>query len=70
MTFNIRGIKSTRPELEILLKKNIPDVILIQETLLSKKSYRYKIPGYTTIESKADLTRGANSKTTQLGWLA
>ncbi|OMJ14418.1 hypothetical protein AYI70_g7880 [Smittium culicis] len=34
------------------------DIIALQETFLNKKTYRYRIPGYTTIESKADLTKG------------
>ncbi|OLY78950.1 hypothetical protein AYI68_g6992, partial [Smittium mucronatum] len=60
MTFNIRGVKSAKPELELLLQKSKPDILLIQETFLSKKSYRCRIPGYTTIESKTELTKGGN----------
>lgn len=60
MTLNIRGIKSAKPELELLLLKKQPDVLVLQETFLNKKTHRCKIPGYTCIESKADLTKGGN----------
>ncbi|PVU95999.1 hypothetical protein BB561_001463 [Smittium simulii] len=37
-----------------------PTVVTVQETLLNKKSYRYRLPGYTVIESKSDHNLGGN----------
>ncbi|OLY78933.1 hypothetical protein AYI68_g7008, partial [Smittium mucronatum] len=57
MTYNVRGIKSVKEELDLYLQHNNPDIVALQETFLNKKSYRCRLPGYTTIESKADLTK-------------
>ncbi|PVU93371.1 hypothetical protein BB561_003298 [Smittium simulii] len=41
-------------------KKQPNLVVAVQETLLNKKSYRYRLPGYTVIESKSDHNLGGN----------
>ncbi|OMJ20951.1 LINE-1 reverse transcriptase-like protein [Smittium culicis] len=38
--------------------KMVSELLALQETFLNKKTYRYRIPGYNTIDSKADLTKG------------
>ncbi|OMJ22009.1 hypothetical protein AYI69_g5575 [Smittium culicis] len=58
MTFNIHGIKSVKSEQELFLQKSKPDILLLQETYLSKKTYRCRIPGYSCIESKSEITKG------------
>ncbi|OMJ08944.1 hypothetical protein AYI70_g11218 [Smittium culicis] len=63
MTYNIRGIKSVKEELEHYLNFSKsdsakPDILALQETFLTKKTYRCRIPGYTCIEAKADHAKG------------
>ncbi|OMJ08096.1 hypothetical protein AYI69_g11203 [Smittium culicis] len=57
-TYNIRSIKNSKEELEHYLSSCKPDILVLQETFLNKKSYRCRLPGYTCIEAKADLTKG------------
>ncbi|PVU87810.1 hypothetical protein BB561_006160 [Smittium simulii] len=59
-TYNIRGIKGCQYEFNELMRVRQPTVVAVQETLLNKKSYRYKLPGYTVIESKSDQNLGGN----------
>ncbi|OLY81025.1 hypothetical protein AYI68_g4872, partial [Smittium mucronatum] len=58
MTFNVRGIKNSGEELEYYLNSAQPDILALQETFLNKKSYRYRLPGYTCIEAKTDIAKG------------
>ncbi|OMJ09775.1 hypothetical protein AYI69_g10511, partial [Smittium culicis] len=63
MTYNIQGIKSIKEDLEHYLNFSKsdsakPDILALQETLLTKKTYRCRIPGYTCIEAKADHAKG------------
>ncbi|PVU87697.1 hypothetical protein BB561_006211 [Smittium simulii] len=51
-TYNVRGIKGCQHEFNELMRARQPTVVSVQETLLNKKSYRYKLQGYTVIESK------------------
>ncbi|PVU95553.1 hypothetical protein BB561_001761 [Smittium simulii] len=59
-TYNIRGIKGCQHEFNELIRNRQPTVVAVQETLINKKSYRYRLPGYTVIESKSDHNLGGN----------
>ena len=48
--WNCQGIRTKRKEPELYLKKNVIDVIALNETSLSKK-HNFKIPGYDTIRN-------------------
>ncbi|OMJ16224.1 hypothetical protein AYI70_g6743 [Smittium culicis] len=72
MTYNIRGIKSVKEELEHYLNFSKsdsakPDILALQETFLTKKTYRCRIPGYTCIEAKADHVKGGTGLLLVLG---
>ncbi|PVU90856.1 hypothetical protein BB561_004679 [Smittium simulii] len=60
ITFNVRGIKECQHEFNELMHARHLTVAAVQETLLNKKSYRYKLPGYTVIESKSYQNLGGN----------
>ncbi|PVU96561.1 hypothetical protein BB560_005800, partial [Smittium megazygosporum] len=47
-------------ELEYILSKRSPNIIGIQESLLTRDTNRCNINGYTCIESKSDVARGGN----------
>ncbi|OLY84806.1 hypothetical protein AYI68_g1020, partial [Smittium mucronatum] len=57
MTFNVSGIKNSGKELEYYLHSARPDIVAHQETFLNKKSFRYRLPGYTCIEAKTDIAK-------------
>ncbi|PVU93717.1 hypothetical protein BB561_003076 [Smittium simulii] len=59
-TYNIRGLRGSKLEFAHFLAKKQPLIICLQETLLTKKSYRCILAGYTAIEQKSDLTCGGN----------
>ena len=48
--WNCQGIRPKRKELELYLKENSIDIIVLNETFLNKK-YSFKIPGYDTIRN-------------------
>ena len=48
--WNCQGIRPKRKELELYLRKNVIDVIALNETFLTKK-HNFKIPGYDTIRN-------------------
>ena len=48
--WSCQGIRPKRRELELYLKENVIDVIVLNETFLSKK-HNFKIPGYDTIRN-------------------
>ena len=48
--WNCQGIRPNRKEIKLYLKKNIIDVIALNESFLSKK-HNFKIPGYDTIKN-------------------
>ncbi len=52
VSINIAGMSSKRPELQMLLDVEEPDIVCLQETLLKRKDYRLLLSGYTTIERK------------------
>ena len=55
--WNCQGIKPKRKELELYLKKNVLDLIALNETFLSKK-HNFKIPGYDTIRNDHSTGQG------------
>ncbi|PVV01209.1 hypothetical protein BB560_004385, partial [Smittium megazygosporum] len=59
-SYNIRGFKGSKLELEYILSKRRPNIIGIQESLLTRDTNRCNINGYTCIESKSDVARGGN----------
>ena len=50
MFWNCQGIRPERKELKLNPKENVIDVIVLNETFLSKK-HNFKIPGYDTIRN-------------------
>ncbi|ELQ74334.1 Apurinic/apyrimidinic endonuclease [Trachipleistophora hominis] len=52
ITFNINGFRNKSEEVYAFLDRRRPDILAMQETLLSEERYRTYIPGYTTIEAK------------------
>ncbi|PVU94688.1 hypothetical protein BB561_002348 [Smittium simulii] len=59
-TYNVRGIKGCQHEFNELIRARQPTAVAVQEILLNKKSYRYKLPEYTVIVSKSDQNIGGN----------
>ena len=53
--WNCQGIRPKCKELELYLKKNVIDVISLNEKFLNKK-HNFKIPGYDSI--RKDLSTG------------
>jgi hypothetical protein len=49
LQININGIQNKLSELRQIIHESTPDVITVQETKLTNTSYKYNIPGYTTI---------------------
>ncbi|OMJ26168.1 hypothetical protein AYI70_g370 [Smittium culicis] len=58
ITFNFRGIKGISEELIHFINSVKPDVLALQENFLTKSTYIFRLPGYTCIESKANLIKG------------
>lgn len=52
LTYNINGLREKLSELEILLEKENPEIIAIQETRMKGNTRPCKIKGYTVIEKK------------------
>ncbi|PVU84568.1 hypothetical protein BB560_007314, partial [Smittium megazygosporum] len=59
-SYNIRGFKGSKLELEYILSKRRPNIIGIQESLLTRDTNRCTINGYTCIESKSNVAKGGN----------
>ncbi|PVV03267.1 hypothetical protein BB560_002263 [Smittium megazygosporum] len=59
-SYNIRGFKGSKLELEYILSKRRPNIIGIQESLLTRDTNRCNINGYTCIESKSNVAKGGN----------
>ena len=55
--WNCQGIRPKRKELELYLKENVIDVIVLNETFLSKK-HNFKIPGHDTIRNDRSTGQG------------
>ncbi|PVU97269.1 hypothetical protein BB560_005748, partial [Smittium megazygosporum] len=59
-SYNIRGFKGSKLELEYILSKRHPNITGIQESMLTRDTNRCNINGYTCIESKSDVAKGGN----------
>ena len=69
ISWNIRGIRSSRAELDILLEKG-PDVVCLQETKLPADLELYKVKDYTAhhlIHSDGQIACGGVSVLTRRG---
>ena len=50
MFWNCQGVRPKRKELELYLKENNFDIVALNDTFLTKKTY-FKIQGYDTIKN-------------------
>ena len=57
LSWNCKGIRPKRKELELHLKENVIDIIALNETFLTKK-LNFHISGYDTIRNDRSTSQG------------
>ncbi|PVU92374.1 hypothetical protein BB561_003865 [Smittium simulii] len=55
---NLQGIKSVKDQLEYMLNSYQPVLLTLQETMLTDKSSRCRLQGYTCVEVKHKIKKG------------
>ncbi|PVU86841.1 hypothetical protein BB561_006528 [Smittium simulii] len=58
MSYNLIGIKNVKNQLEYMLNSYQPILLTLQETMLTEKSSRCRLQGYTCIEVKHKIKKG------------